>query len=352
MTLPTTDRLAAEGRGQHRRVAPSASDPVRRWLRDLHAVEQQALVHLSLAARLIDDPDLARVVSRHYAETRRHRDALRGEMGSAGSRHRDLAATANRLGFLILTAVGADAAGKMLVDSITYEQFEIAAYRMLESLARERGEPRLAEMAAWIAAEEQAMSRRLSGWLDWAVARAHQRLSCSELLRLHLRDVHALETQAVILLGFGARAGGQPDLRRYCAGERRVTTVQRDRLRARLAERGSSPSAMRSGAMMLAGAAWGGVWGLQRYTPAKLTCFLYAERHLQIAAYELLVREADVCGDGSTAELARTLLGQERDAAGRLETLLVPAAAWASRWPPDRIRRDALRRSRWAFARP
>lgn len=331
MTTAVTNRLAEEGRGQHRPVAPTASDPaVRRWLRDLHAVEQQALVHLQLAARLIDDPELARVVFLHCAETRRHRDALRGEMGSAGSRRRDLAATVNRLGFLALTAVGADAAGKMLIDSITYEHFEIAAYRMLESVAREQGESRLAEVAAWIAAEEQAMSARLTGWLDWAVARAHQRLDCSHSLRLHLRDVHALETQAAVLLGFGARAGGQPDLRRYCAGELRVTTGQRDRLSARLAERGSSPSVARSGAMMLAGAAWGGVWGLQRYTPAKLACFLYAERHLEIAAYELLLREAHVCGDGLTAELAGALIGQERQAAERLEMLLVPAAGWVA----------------------
>ncbi|HET9721096.1 MAG TPA: DUF892 family protein [Solirubrobacteraceae bacterium] len=312
-------------------MAPAASDPdVRRWLRDLHAVEQQALVHLRLAVRLIDDPELARVLTLHWAETRNHREALRREMRSRGSWWRDIAATANRLGFLLLTAVGADAAGKMLVDSIAYEHFETAAYRMLEGVARERGDDRLAELAAGIAAEEHAMSGRLSGWLDWAVACAHRRLNCSASLPLHLRGVHALETQAATLLGFGARAGGEPELRRYCSEELLVTATQRGRLQARLAEWGSSPSTARSGAMRLAGAAWGGLWGLQRYTTAKLTCFLYAERHLQIAAYELLVRESEVCGDRSTAELARNLLGHERDAAKRLEKLLVPAAGWVA----------------------
>lgn len=307
----------------------SVWDPdLRRWLRDLHAVEQQALVHLRIAAKLVD-PELARVLSRHRAETERHRDALRREMGSGSRRPRDLAATLNRLGFLMLTAVGADSAGKMLVDSVTYEYFEVAAYRMLESVARDRGELGLAELASCIAEEEQAMADRLTRWLDRAVEEAHHRRSCSALLRLHLQDVHALETQAAVLLGAGSRVAGQPDLRRYCAEELRVTSAQRGRLRQRLVQLDSLPSVVRSGAMTLAGAAWGGVWAVQRYTSAKLTCFVYAERHLQIMCYELLVREADLCGDSRTGDLARELLEQERGAAERMQTLLGTAAGWA-----------------------
>jgi ferritin-like metal-binding protein YciE len=118
----------------------------------------------------------------------------------------------------------------------------------------------------------------------------------------------------------------RPDLRRYCAEELKLTAGQRGRLRERLAELNSSPSPVRSGAMTLAGAAWGGVWGLQRYTAAKLTCFIYAERHLQVACYELLAREAITCGDGATGHLARDLLGQERGSAERMELLLSRAA--------------------------
>jgi ferritin-like metal-binding protein YciE len=303
------------------------ADPdLRRLLRDLHAVEQQALVHLRLAAKLVPDQELSSLLSAHHAETERHRDALRAELGSGGSWPRDVAATANRLGFLILTAVGADAAGKMLVDSITYEYFEVAAYRTLDQMAGQRGKPGLAELAGRIAQEEQAMADRLTGWLDWAVDQAHRRSRCSASLRRHLQDVHALETQAAVLLTAASRLRRQPDLRRYCSEELTLTAVQRGRLRERLTELNSSPSAIRSGTMTLAGAAWGGVWGVQRYSGAKLTCFVYAERHLQIASYELLAREARGCDDSRTGVLARDLLDQEREAAERMEPLLGPAA--------------------------
>ncbi|HWD63962.1 MAG TPA: DUF892 family protein [Solirubrobacteraceae bacterium] len=311
---------------------PDARDPVRadpdlrRLLRNLHAVEQQALVHLRLAAKLVRDPDLSSLLSAHHAETECHRDALRAELGSSGSWPRDLAATANRLGFLGLTAMGDDAAGKMLVDSITYEYFEVAAYRLLGELAGERGEPGVAELAGRIAREEKAMADRLTEWLDWAARQAHRRSRCSASLRRHLQDVHALETQSAVLLRAGSHLVRRPDLRRYCAEELKLTAGQRGRLRERLAELDSSPSGVRSGAMTLAGAAWGGVWGVQRYTAAKLTCFIYAERHLQVASYELLVREAIVCGDGATGHLARDLLGQERGSADRMELLLSRAA--------------------------
>lgn len=303
------------------------------WLRDLHAVEQQAFVHLRSARKLVGDQGLARDLDRHLTETVGHRERLRGELasrGAGGSRPRDVAATANRLGFLLYTAVGSDALGKMLVDSLAYEYLEVAAYRMLGEVARVSGDQDLHELAVQIGAEEQAMAGRLRGWLDRAVDESRRRLSCPAAMRLHLRDLHALETQAAVLLGLGARVVGEPMVRRYCQEQLQVTGTQRSRLRHRLRDLGSSPSPARSGAMALAGAAWAAVWTAQRYTPAKLTCVLYAERHLQVGSYDLLVREAAACGGRGMSDLAQELLGEESEAAQRLDPLLEPTARYTA----------------------
>lgn len=322
------------GLGQHRPVATGLRDPdLLRWLRDLHAVEQQAIVHLRSARRLVDDQELARDLDQHLHETIEHRERIRRELasrGATGSRSRDVAATANRLGFLLYTAVGSDALGKMLVDSLAYEYLEVAAYRMLAEGARIRGDGDLEGLAAQIGAEEQAMADRVEGWLDRAVSESRRRLSCPEAMRLHLRDLHALETQAAVLLRLGSRVVGEPLVCRYCREQLQVTGVQRSRLRHRLHDLGRSPSPARSGAMALAGAAWSAVWTAQRYTPAKLTCFLYAERHLQIGSYDLLAREAAACADDRMGDLARELVEQESEAAERLDPLLEPVARYTA----------------------
>jgi ferritin-like metal-binding protein YciE len=304
-----------------------------RWLRSLHAVEQQAIVHLRAAAKLVDDRGLARDLDRHLTETLGHRERLGRELasrGAGGSRSRDLAATVTRLGFLLYTAVGSDALGKMLVDSLAYEGLEVAAYRMLAEVARIGGQEDLQELAAQVGAEEQAMSDRLRGWLDQAVGESRRQLGCPAAICLHLRDLHALETQAAVLLALGSRVVGEPVVRRYCQEQLELTGTQRSRLRHRLRDLGRSPSLARSGAMGLAGVGWAGIWTAQRYTPAKLTCFLYAERHLQLGSYGLLAREAAACGDSRTSELALELLKEETKAAARLDSLLEPTARYTA----------------------
>jgi ferritin-like metal-binding protein YciE len=314
-------------------VATVTDPDLLHWLRDLHAVEHQAIVHLRSARKLVDDPGLARDLEQHLTETIDHRERLRVELarrGGTGSRPKDLAATANRLGFLLYTAIGSDALGKMLVDSLAYEYLEVAAYRMLAEVARISGEGDLRELAGQIGAEERKMADRLRNYLDGAVSDSRGRFSCQAALRLHLRDVHALETQTTVLLALAARVVGEPLVRRYCREQLQVTGVQRRRLRQRLREAGDSPSFVRSGAMALAGAAWAAVWTAQRYTTAKLTCFIYAERHLQASSYDLLAREGAACGDTRMSEFGLELFREESDAAAQLDRLLEPAARYTA----------------------
>jgi ferritin-like metal-binding protein YciE len=313
------------------RVPHELEHDLAQWLVDLHAVEQQAIVHLRAARRLIGEPALAADLERHLAETERHRDTVRellAERGRRPSRSRDAAATLNRLGFLLYTAIVPDAPGKLLADSYVYEHLEIAAYRMLAHVAELAGEERLRSAALTILGEEQEMAQRLASRFDWAVEASAQRRRKPGNARVveHLRDAYALEAQAGALLTLGAGAVRAQPLIAYIQEERQRTQAHRRRVRARLSELGRRPALLKTTTMRSAGGGWAVAWGLQGYTAAKLVCFLYAERHLELAAYELLGREAGLTGDRVTAALAARLRDEERVAADRLAGLLEIAA--------------------------
>ncbi len=303
---------------------------IKRWLVGLHALEEQALVQLRVARSIVDEPALAWDLASHLAETERHRATVsRLLSGVGGSRSwvQDLGATTNRLGFLVYTSVGPDSAGKLLVDSIAYEQLEIAAYRMLGHAASAAGQDELARHALAIRTDEQAMAARLATWFDWAVAESTRRRrggARAELVR-HLRYVHALATQGEVLFALAGRSLPGATLRAYAFKQRQAMRDQRARLRARLEELSGCPSWTRSLAMGTAGAAWSLAWTVQPDAGAKLTCFLFAERHLQVSALELLAREARGAGDEPTQLLAEALLREAHSAASGLEALLLSA---------------------------
>jgi ferritin-like metal-binding protein YciE len=113
--------------------------------------------------------------------------------------------------------------------------------------------------------------------------------------------------------------------------ERHLGETERHRqlVRKRLTALGRPPRPV----VDIAGTAWCAVWSGQRDTPAKLMCFASAAGHVEIAAYELLQREAAGAGDGSTQRLVVRLLEDERDEAQRLAGLFAQAeAALAATW--------------------
>jgi ferritin-like metal-binding protein YciE len=310
-------------------VDAELDDALRRWLKDLHAVERQAAVALRVARRVVGDPELIAELDDHLAQTEAHRAEVERQLRAraAGiSRARDAAATLNRMGFVLYTTLTPDTPGKLLADSFAYENFEIAAYRMLAHAARRAGEEALRRSALEICAEEEAMADRVAGRFDWAVARIDRSGPAAGGIVGHLRAADALEAQASVLLRLGRRVMRSPPLRRYLLEQHRCTDAQRARLAARLAELGGRPSQLRVGVMRAAGAAWALAWGAQRHAPAKLACFLYSERHLQMAGYALLRREAAREGDRATEALAADLFEQERMAAASLAELLTLAA--------------------------
>jgi ferritin-like metal-binding protein YciE len=302
-----------------------------RWLIALHAVEQQALFQLRRAARLAGDPRLGEQIAAHARETEGHREALRRCLSARGrrpSRWRDVGATLNRAGFLTYTAASPHGPIRLFADLFAYEHLEIPAYRMLAAAAARRGDAAVQATAVRILGEEEAMATRLADDIDLVVAADLRaaRIDPARRLAIHLRDVDALETQARSLFGAAARVAGSPELRTFYAQRAAASRSQRREIDTLLVDRGAAAAPLKRWTMGLAGLLWAIVWAVQRDTPAKLCCFAHAAIHLEIAAYRILHREAQLLDDAPVATLAARLAEEEQRAGARAGALVLHAA--------------------------
>jgi ferritin-like metal-binding protein YciE len=128
----------------------------------------------------------------------------------------------------------------------------------------------------------------------------------------YLTDVHSIEVQAL------AQMRKAPDI----AGDERVAAVFRQheketedheqKVRLRLEELDAKPSLLKD----LLGKATGGAFVLfarsQPDTPGKLVAHAFSYEHMEVAAYELLIRVGERVGDAPTVAVARVIRAQEQ----------------------------------------
>jgi len=136
------------------------------WLRDAHAMEEQAETMLkAMEGRLEHYPELRTRIAQHIQETQHQAERLRHCIQDAGgdtSLLKDMTGKfmAAMQGFTGIMASDEVVKGGMF--SYAFEHMEIAAYRNLISAARVLGEPRIAQVCEEILAEEVAMAK----WLE------------------------------------------------------------------------------------------------------------------------------------------------------------------------------------------
>lgn len=137
-------------------------DRLTQWLRDAHAMEEQAETMLkSQAARLEHYPELRERIERHITETqsqaRRLAECLQ-RLGSDTSSMKDAAgkmtATMQGLGGVF----AGDEVVKGAMAGYTFEHFEICSYTALIAAAEAAGDPQTATVCREILREEQAMA--------------------------------------------------------------------------------------------------------------------------------------------------------------------------------------------------
>src|SRR5215212_10125687 len=125
-----------------------------------------------------------------------------------------------------------------------------------------------------------------------------------EQLTKYLTDAHSIEVQALVQMKAAPRIAGDPEIASIFEQHLTETEEQERLVRERLEALGADPSKLKD----LAGRAGG--WGMVAFaklnpdTPGKLMAHAYSYEHMELAAYELLLRIARRAEDEATAEVA------------------------------------------------
>lgn len=302
----------------------SIDEQLTKYLTDAHSIEVQALAQMRAAPEIAGDDALAAIFAAHLTETEGHECLVRARLEARGARPaalKDAAGAVTGKGFVLFARAQPDTPGKLVAHAFSYEHMELAAYDLLARVAEQAGDEETAEIARRILAEEQAMAERLASAFDRAVEASLRQLGPDDLgeqVDKYLADAHALEAQAVELLGRGTKLAGSESLSALFEEHLAETREHRELVERQLDAHDCSPSRLKDAALRLGALNWGAFFAAQPDTPAKLAAFAYAFEHLEIAGYELLRRVATRAGDGETEAVAARILAQEREAARRI----------------------------------
>ncbi|PZP61974.1 MULTISPECIES: ferritin-like domain-containing protein [Pseudoxanthomonas] len=139
------------------------------WLRNAHAMEQQAEQMLQAqAARIEHYPELKARIEQHLVETQGQQRILEQcleRLGSAPSLIKDTLGKAAAFGQAIGGSMNADEIVKGSIASYVFEQMEIATYTTLIAAARAAGDLETVRACEQILPQEQAMAQWLADHL-------------------------------------------------------------------------------------------------------------------------------------------------------------------------------------------
>jgi ferritin-like metal-binding protein YciE len=293
-------------------------------LTDVHSIEVQALQQMHVAPRMARDPQLARVFREHMVETEEHERLVRERLQAHAadpSRVKDIAARAGGVGMVLFARVQPDTPGKLVAHAYSYEHMELAAYELLSIVADRAGDGETAAVARSIRDQEAAMAERLAAGFDRAVEASLREVAPDDVARQlgkYLADAFAIESQALQLLAQAQAIAGEAELKKVFSDHLEETRAQQAAIRARIETRGERPSRFKSALLRVGGVNLGAFFGAQPDTPAKLAGFAFAFEHLEIAAYEQLLRVAQRAGDDETVRIAERILEEERATAAAI----------------------------------
>ncbi|MBD0290137.1 MAG: DUF892 family protein [Thermoleophilia bacterium] len=149
------------------------------YIENAHAMEQNVLQMLGSLIATTRDDEILSELEHHRMETERHEHLLRERLealGRAPSLRKEVQSLGAALVKGVADQVRADKAGKNARDAYVTEHMEIAAYELLERLARRAGDEETAEVARRIRADEEAMAQKIAArwdtFLDLTLAEA------------------------------------------------------------------------------------------------------------------------------------------------------------------------------------
>jgi len=140
------------------------------WLKDAHAMEEQAEQMLTAQAKRLEHyPKLRDRITQHIEETRSQAERLKECLESQGestSTMKDMGGKFAAMGQAIGGSMASDEVVKGGIASYAFEHFEIANYRALIAAADQLAETHVCEVCESILNEELAMAKWLEENLD------------------------------------------------------------------------------------------------------------------------------------------------------------------------------------------
>jgi ferritin-like metal-binding protein YciE len=133
------------------------------------AMERSVLRMLDSMLRTTTDPKLKRAIETHQRTTREHIERLRGRLSAYGSRPSLVRQAGGAAGATVKGAVDVvrrDKPARNARDGFATEQMEVAAYELLERVARKAGDEETAAVAQQNRAEDEAMAKTIAGSWD------------------------------------------------------------------------------------------------------------------------------------------------------------------------------------------
>jgi ferritin-like metal-binding protein YciE len=315
----------------------TAEEQLTKYLTDLHCIEEQAITQLKLAPRIAGTPGLARMYADHLRESEQQERMVREQLerhGATPSTVKDVAARVGGFGMALFARFNPDTPGKLAAHSYSYEHMELAAYELLHRIADNLEDWQISQMATQIAAQELEMARRIEQRWDEAIDASLREKGSEDLQKdvvKYLRDAHALEAQSLQLLQAAPKLAELEPLAEAFRSHLEQTREHQRLVDERLNALGAQPARFQAGLMRLGALNFGGFFGVQPDTPAKLAGFAYAFEALEVASYELLRRTARRAGDEETARVADRILVEEQAAADRIAGMWDLAAVAALR---------------------
>ena len=137
----------------------------------------------------------------------------------------------------------------------------------------------------------------------------------------YLTDVHSIEVQALAQMQRAPEIAGDDRLAAIFREHERETDYHEQKVRARLEHLDARPSQLKDLLGKVTGSAFVLFARSQPDSPGKLVAHAFAYEHMELAAYELLIRVGERAGDAPTVELARRIRAEEQRMSERLAEL-------------------------------
>ena len=302
-------------------------------LQQVHAAERAQLGELRA---LRDESSIASVkalLEGHEAETEAQVARLEqrlDELDASGSLRLLTQALGASLPKLVVDRFRPDSECAILRDAVIAEAGETVSYLLLEAEATRAGDESTAVLAQEIRRQERDMLTILDTYWNQSVhididrraglAEGRSRTQVIEAMLVdHLQDIHALERNAVMMLGT-VLGTVQDELARERVRDHQEASVRHgDEVRRRLHELDARASIRKLAQGVAFAAVKGPINFIRRERAAKDLRDMFVVEWMETAAYRQLAVLAELLGDDRTARIAHDHLAEEQSMAEWLD---------------------------------